>query len=207
MSELRKECATFIVLCDLLKWNKKEKKRRYWIKDLYRERRYEGGARLLNMLTLDEKHCILKFRISKGNVGLTLRFLATGDSYTTLQYLFKISKQSLSLIIPKVCKALTEALKVSIKLSNRFLFQMPATAEDCLKISEDIEKLLVLSMRIFNSCSEYINCKGFFCIVLFALVSASYTFLYVDIGCPKDGFQMEECSEIVSCIAELRITL
>ena len=40
---------------------------------------------------------------------LTLRFLASGDSYVSLQYRFKISKQAISCIVPEVCEAL-EAL-------------------------------------------------------------------------------------------------
>jgi hypothetical protein len=41
----------------------------------------------------------------------TLRFLASGESYVSLQYLFKISKQSITSIVPEECKALVEKLK------------------------------------------------------------------------------------------------
>lgn len=50
-------------------------------------------------------------------LAITLRFLATGDSYTSLQYLFRVSKQSISRIIPEVCDALCEALKDYVKVS------------------------------------------------------------------------------------------
>jgi len=44
-------------------------------------------------------------------LALTLRFLASGDSYVGLQHLFKISKHANSCIVPEVCKAVIEKLK------------------------------------------------------------------------------------------------
>lgn len=52
----------------------------------------------------------------KIRLAVTLRFLATGDSYTSLQYLFKISKQIISKIIPEICVALIEVLKTYVKV-------------------------------------------------------------------------------------------
>lgn len=50
-------------------------------------------------------------------LAITLRFLATGDNYKSLHFLFKVSSQIISVIIPEVCEALIEALKNEVKVS------------------------------------------------------------------------------------------
>lgn len=54
---------------------------------------------------------------ARERLAITLRFLATGDSYTSLQYLFRISKQSTFTIVIEVCDAIIEALKVHVMVS------------------------------------------------------------------------------------------
>ena len=51
-------------------------------------------------------------------LALPLRFLASGDPYVSLQYLFKISKQVISCIVPELREALVEKLKdyISVRL-------------------------------------------------------------------------------------------
>lgn len=55
-------------------------------------------------------------------LAITLRYLATGDSFESLHFLFKISPQLISKIIPEVCQALNEALKEEIKVSNKTIY-------------------------------------------------------------------------------------
>lgn len=45
-----------------------------------------------------------------------LRYLATGDSFASLMYLFKVSKELIARIIPETCKALISVLKENIKV-------------------------------------------------------------------------------------------
>lgn len=49
--------------------------------------------------------------------AIALRFLATGDSYKSLAYLFKVSIQTVSRCIDDTCKALIQELKEEIKVS------------------------------------------------------------------------------------------
>jgi hypothetical protein len=53
----------------------------------------------------------------KKRLAITLRFPATGDSFTSLQHLSRVPKQSISTIVPEVCDAILEALREYIKVS------------------------------------------------------------------------------------------
>jgi len=80
---------------------------------------------LINLVghKIKKKDTHLRIAISvQDRLAVTIRFLATGDSYSSLQYLFKISKQSISFIIPEVCQALVQALKENIQVSDHVYF-------------------------------------------------------------------------------------
>ncbi|KAG5874613.1 hypothetical protein JTB14_024071 [Gonioctena quinquepunctata] len=54
----------------------------------------------------------------KERLAITLRFLATGDSFTSSMYLFKMTKQSISTIVIEVRQALNEVLKHQVQMPN-----------------------------------------------------------------------------------------
>ena len=75
---------------------------------------------LLNLIAPKIKKEDTSFRraiSANERLAVTLRFLATGDSYHSLSYMFKISTQVISIIIPNVCDAIVSVLQDYIKVS------------------------------------------------------------------------------------------
>ncbi|XP_031359284.1 protein ALP1-like [Photinus pyralis] len=196
---------------------KRRRRRRWWMTSIFRDRENRNASELLLTLTQEDSGHFTNFSRmtatdfeellqligpkivkkdtyyreaipAKERLSVTLRFLATGDSYASLSYLFKFSKQVIATIIPEVCAAIIDALRHEIKT--------PTSREEWLKISEDYYNLwnfphclgaidgkhIALQAPI-NSGSDYLNYKSHFSIVLMAVVDANYKFIYADVGC------------------------
>lgn len=135
---------------------------------------------------ISKKHTQLREPIpAKTRLAITLRFLATGDSYKSLHFLFKVSSQIISIIVPEVCAAINDLLKDEIKL--------PSSAAEWLLVEEGFNKKFPHCIGVIDgkhvvlqspphTGSEYYNYKNSFSIVLMALVSSDYRFIYADIG-------------------------
>ena len=121
-------------------------------------------------------------------LAITLRYMATGDSYKSLQYGFRVAHNTISIIIPETCEAIIlefieeympcprtpEGWKEVAKgFSNRWNFHNTLGALDGKHVAIRCPP---------HGGSYYYNYKHFHSIVLLGLVDASYKFLFVDIG-------------------------
>uniref|UniRef100_UPI00358E87A6 putative nuclease HARBI1 n=1 Tax=Myxine glutinosa TaxID=7769 RepID=UPI00358E87A6 len=121
-------------------------------------------------------------------VALTLRFLASGDSYVTLACGFRVGTSTISHMIGEVCQAIYDEY-------HEELISCPTTPEGWKEVAKDFSDrwnfenclgaLDGKHVRITapaNTGSMYYNYKGHFSVVLLALVDARYRFRYIDVG-------------------------
>lgn len=125
----------------------RNRKKRVWVREWIQRRNTRGASALLLSelavedtkeymsllrLTPENFQSLLKLvspKISKINtqmrdslsaklkLEITLSFLATGNSFRSLQHMFRVSKAAISKFIPKVCDAISESLQEYIKVS------------------------------------------------------------------------------------------
>ena len=136
-------------------------------------------------------------------IAITLRYLATGESYMSLQYSFRVARCTITKLIPVVCDAIADEYKNEV-------MKCPSTAEEWKAVARDygyrwnfhhavgaIDGKHVAIRCPPKQGSNYFNYKGFHSIVLLAVVDANYKFLYVDIGangCCSDAGIFKTCS-------------
>lgn len=131
---------------------RKQKKRRFWVREWIQRRNMLGASNLVsmelksnfsedfrNLLRMTEfqfEYLLLRVtnKISKSNTNMrqaisaktklevTLRYLATGDSFKSLEFLFRVPKNTISKFIPETCEAIYNELAEFIQVST-FKFQ------------------------------------------------------------------------------------
>ncbi|KAK7925261.1 hypothetical protein WMY93_007571 [Mugilogobius chulae] len=121
-------------------------------------------------------------------LAVTLRFLATGESFASCHFQFRIGASTVSLIVHETCIAIHQSLK------DEYL-QTPNTEEEWKKISSEffekwqfpnclgaIDGKHISIQQPANTGSMYHNYKGNDSIQMMAVVDASYKFRYVSVG-------------------------
>lgn len=119
---------------------------------------------------------------------VALRYFASGESFRSMEYQFRISKKAISYIVEEVAVAI-------IKILGETYLKTPKTSDEWLKISKKFKerwnfpngiggvdgKHIVLQQPR-NSGSHYRNYKGTDSIILLAMVGPEYEFLFADVG-------------------------
>ena len=120
---------------------------------------------------------------------VTLRLLATGESYESLWYQFRIHRTTIGRFVPLVCQAIYSCLK------EKYL-KIPRTEEEWKSIADKtfdwwqignaagaMDEKHISLFHPKDSGSEYYNYKGFCSLVMLALVDYDYKFMFIDVGC------------------------
>ena len=126
-------------------------------------------------------------------LAITLRFLATGNSYKSLQCGFRVAHNTICKFISAVCQAIIDELSNEVLMcpttpegwkSKAQIFHNRWNFPHCVGA---IDGKHIAVKKPAKSGSLFHNYKGFFSIVLQAIVDADYQFMYVDIGQTGSG--------------------
>lgn len=152
---------------------------------------------------LEKKKTFMREPLEVGlKLATTLRFLATGNSYPSLQYSFRVEASTIAKFLPQVCSAIVEVFKDEV-------LRCPQTTEEWIEVAEKfsskwnyhnclgaLDGKHIAMKKPSKAGSVYYNYKGFHSIVLMAVADAGYKFLYVDVGAEgsaSDGGTWKNC--------------
>ena len=121
-------------------------------------------------------------------LALTIRYLAPGESYTSLSCQVRVGKSTISKFLPEVCRAIQDEF-------TREYLRCPTTPDEWkglergFSIRWNVPHALgahdgkhVALKKPKNTGALYHNNKGFFSIVMLSLVDGQYKFRWVDAG-------------------------
>ncbi|XP_060806382.1 uncharacterized protein LOC132903079 [Amyelois transitella] len=209
----KKKCALLL----LLRRYKKKKQRRFWVHPFITIMNPDGNYFLLKYKALktDEKKFLEYFRMSissfeellsllspylqkqsyKGRIpvmplemiGLTIRFLATGNEIRNIHLDYYRGISTVAKIIRVVCNAIWKfCLNANIpKITQQLFEEIAADFDKKANFPNCIGAVDGKHIRIRSppkSGSLFFNYKGYNSIVLLAIVDSKYRFIYVDIG-------------------------
>ena len=150
-----------------------------------------------------ESFCGNKVIKSPERLALTIRFLATGESFHSLSYQFRISRNAISYVVKQVAEA-------NIAHVGPHFLRTPETQQEWLEIAEHFQtrwqfphalgaidgKHIIIKLPT-NSGSHYYNYKKSTSIVLLAIAGPDYECLYADVG--SNG-RMNDSGMLICCV-------
>ncbi|XP_071510863.1 uncharacterized protein [Diadema antillarum] len=182
-------------------------------KSLASEASRDRGNEHVERLTprIQKKDTNLRRALEPGlKLAIALRYIASGDSYKSLSYGFRVAPNTISTIVPEVCQAIYEEL-------HEECIKLPTTEEEWKEVAQGfsdrwnfhhtlgaIDGKHVAIQAPSHSGSAYHNYKGYFSVVMLAVVDSQYKFMYLDVGsngsCSDAGIFKD--SELYSALEE-----
>ena len=121
-------------------------------------------------------------------LALTIRYLAIGESYTSLSCQFRVGRSTIFKFLPEVCRAIQDEF-------TREYLRCPTTPDEWKELEREfrirsnvphalgaLDGKHVALKKPKNTGALYHNYNGFFFIVMLALVDGQYKFRWVDVG-------------------------
>ncbi len=143
-------------------------KLQYWLQ------RYETNFRK----TIDPGHRLV----------ICLRYLATGETFRSLSFQFRVSHNPISQIVMEVCEAIIEEYHEEVMPSSLSVDYWRAKAEGFEKwnfphctCAIDGKHVAIVCPK--KSGSQFYNYKKIYSIILLGIVDTDYKFVYIDAGC------------------------
>ncbi len=136
-----------------------------------------------------KQHCWYREPLDPGlKLAATLRHLVSGAKYSDMQYSWRVAENSLSVVVREVCHAICEEYVDEVMTA-------PSTPEEWKQLADGfldkwnfpncvaaIDGKHIAIRKPASSGSLYYNYKGFFSIILLAIVDSDYKFVWCDLG-------------------------
>ncbi|XP_060566390.1 uncharacterized protein LOC132725307 [Ruditapes philippinarum] len=191
--------------------------RRYWVKPwiyrreqlgqydtLMRELREEDPEAIINYMRLpmelyDEVLARITPSITKQDNKIpgggkpliqdcTMQHLASGDSYSSIKWAFRVPSNTMSMFVPEVCQSIIDEYAAEVIACPTTPAEWKEIANEFLRrwnfphVCGALDGKHVACKCTPNTGSTYHNYEGFFSIVLMALVDADNKFIWLDVG-------------------------
>ena len=119
--------------------------------------------------------------------AMCLRYLATGDSYKSIAFSYRVGVSTVHYAVKNVCDAIYKQLaSIYLPCPTEETWRNVAKRDEQIwnfpHCIGSLDGKHIQMQAPPNSGSLYFNYKGTFSLVLLALVDADYKFLVVDIG-------------------------
>ncbi|XP_077138705.1 uncharacterized protein LOC143804470 isoform X2 [Ranitomeya variabilis] len=134
-----------------------------------------------------EDTCMRRSFSAEERLLITLRFLSTGESYTSLHLQFRVGKSTISQIVKCTCAVIWQKLQPIVMpcpteetwLQVAAGFQSVTNFPNCVGA---VDGKHVRVLKPPRSGSRFFNYKKYFSVVLMAVADAHYKFVAIDVG-------------------------